>query len=133
MHQTRGADFYASLRTQTALEKAEVAVVLVDAESIAEQDVRIIQHVIDAGRALVIAYNKWDLIDEERRHYLEREIDSTAARIWYGPGSLAAVLTVTTMPRSVMRRKFSSVSASGTSRRQPSSTLPLSPMAINST
>jgi hypothetical protein len=51
VHQTRGADFYASLRTQTALEKAEVAVVLVDAsEPIAEQDVRVIQQVIDAGR-----------------------------------------------------------------------------------
>ena len=62
VHQTRGADFYASLRTQTALEKAEVAVVLVDAEEpIAEQDIRVIQQVVDAGRALVIAYNKWDL------------------------------------------------------------------------
>ena len=50
VHQTRGADFYASLRTQTALEKAEVAVVLVDAsDRIAEQDIRVIQQVIDAG------------------------------------------------------------------------------------
>ena len=31
--------------------------------------------VIEAGRALVIAYNKWDLVDEERQRYLEREID----------------------------------------------------------
>src|SRR3712207_545738 len=71
VHQTHGADFYASLRTQTALEKAEVAVVLIDAEqSIAEQDIRVVQQVIDAGRALVVAYNKWDLLDEERRYYL---------------------------------------------------------------
>lgn len=76
VHQTRGADFYASLRTQTALEKAEVAVVLIDAgESIAEQDVRVVQQVIDAGRALVLAYNKWDTLDEERRYYLEKEIE----------------------------------------------------------
>ncbi|MDQ3382813.1 MAG: ribosome biogenesis GTPase Der, partial [Actinomycetota bacterium] len=61
VHQAKGADFYASLRTRTALEKAEVAVVLLDAgEPIAEQDVRVIQQVIDAGRALVVAYNKWD-------------------------------------------------------------------------
>ena len=52
VHQTRGADFYASLRTQTALEKAEVAVVLIDAEQpIAEQDIRVVQQVVDAGRA----------------------------------------------------------------------------------
>src|SRR5690606_10216506 len=65
VHQTRGADFYASLRTQTALEKAEVAVVLIDASvPITEQDIRVVQQVVDSGRALVIAYNKWDLTDE---------------------------------------------------------------------
>ncbi|MBK9475871.1 MAG: ribosome biogenesis GTPase Der [Tetrasphaera sp.] len=86
VHQTRGADFYASLRTQTALEKAEVAVVLVDAaEPLSEQDVRVIQQVVDAGRALVIAYNKWDLTDEERRHYLEREIERDLVQIPWAP------------------------------------------------
>ena len=86
VHQTRGADFYASLRTQTALEKAEVAVVLIDAgESIAEQDIRVVQQVIDAGRALVIAYNKWDTTDEERRYYLEREIDRELVQIPWAP------------------------------------------------
>src|SRR6202035_2679551 len=50
--------------------------VLVDAsEPLTEQDLRIVSMVIEAGRALVIAYNKWDLVDEERQHYLEREID----------------------------------------------------------
>jgi GTP-binding protein len=74
------------LRTQTALEKAEVAVVLVDAsEVLAEQDVRVIQHVVDAGRALVIAYNKWDLTDEERRHFLEREIERDLVQIQWAP------------------------------------------------
>ncbi len=86
VHQTRGADFYASLRTQTALEKAEVAVVLVDASDVlAEQDVRVIQQVVDAGRALVIAYNKWDLTDEERRHFLEREIERDLVQIQWAP------------------------------------------------
>jgi GTP-binding protein len=74
--ENQGADFYATLRTQSALDRSEVAVVLVDAgDSLAEQDLRIISMVIEAGRALVIAYNKWDLVDEERRAYLEREID----------------------------------------------------------
>ncbi|MBX6769192.1 MAG: ribosome biogenesis GTPase Der, partial [Actinomadura rubrobrunea] len=74
--ENQGADFYATLRTQSALERAEVAVVLIDAsEPLADQDLRIISMVIEAGRALVIAYNKWDLLDEERRYYLEREID----------------------------------------------------------
>jgi GTP-binding protein len=86
VHQTRGADFYASLRTQTALEKAEVAVVLIDAsQPIAEQDIRVIQQVIDAGRALVIAYNKWDTLDEERRYYLEREIEKELVQVPWAP------------------------------------------------
>ncbi|MEN9714944.1 MAG: hypothetical protein RJA35_411, partial [Actinomycetota bacterium] len=70
----QGADFYASLRTAAALERAEVAVVLLDVtESISEQDIRIIDMVLESGRALVLAFNKWDQLDDERRHYLERE------------------------------------------------------------
>jgi len=76
MRETQGADYFAALRTARALERAEVAVVLIDAsEPLAEQDLRIVSMVIEAGRALVIAYNKWDLVDEDRRHFLDREID----------------------------------------------------------
>ena len=74
--ESQGADFYATLRTQSALDRSEVAVVLVDAsEPLAEQDLRIISMVIESGRSLVLAFNKWDLVDEERRHFLDREID----------------------------------------------------------
>jgi GTP-binding protein len=76
MRETQGADYFAALRTERALERAEVAVVLVDAsEPLTEQDLRIISMVIDAGRALVVAYNKWDLVDADRRESLDREID----------------------------------------------------------
>ena len=83
---TRGVDFYASLRTQTVIEKVEVAIVLIDAEdNIAEQDVRVVQQVVDAGRALVLAFNKWDLLDEERRQYLEREIERDLTQVAWAP------------------------------------------------
>ncbi len=86
VHQTRGADFYASLRTQAALEKAELALVLVDAsETITEQDTRVISMAVEAGRAVVIAYNKWDLLDEERRRYLEREIEQDLVQVRWAP------------------------------------------------
>jgi GTP-binding protein len=86
VHQTKGADFYASLRTQAAIEKAEVAVVLLDAsETLTEQDTRVISQVVDSGRALVIAYNKWDLMDEDRRHYLEREIERELVQVQWAP------------------------------------------------
>src|SRR5215510_9289209 len=81
-----GHEYYASLRTSTAIDRAEVAVLVLDADqSISEQDVRILQTVKDAGRALVIALNKWDLVDEERRHYLEREIERELVQVQWAP------------------------------------------------
>ncbi|WP_030907864.1 ribosome biogenesis GTPase Der [Streptomyces sp. NRRL F-5126] len=86
VHMQEGADYYASLRTAAAVEKAEVAVVLIDTgESITVQDQRILTMAVDAGRALVIAYNKWDTLDEERRYYLEREIDSELGQVSWAP------------------------------------------------
>ncbi len=77
-----GAEFYASLRTRSAIEAAEVAVLLIDAhEPISEQDLRVLGMVADAGRALVLAFNKWDLVDEDRRLVLDREIDRDLARV----------------------------------------------------
>ena len=81
-----GNEYYASLRTAAALERSEVAIVVIDArEVLAEQDQRIISMVVDAGRALVLAFNKWDLVDEERRRYLDREIDRDLVRVTWAP------------------------------------------------
>ena len=75
-NQDSGTDYYASLRTATALERCEVAVVVLDAsEPITEQDLRVITMVEEAGKAMVIVMNKWDLVDEDRRDQLDREID----------------------------------------------------------
>ena len=81
-----GHEYYASLRTGAAVERAEVCVVVVDSsESLSEQDQRIITSVAEAGRALVIAFNKWDLVDEERRRYLDREIEQELVRVQWAP------------------------------------------------
>ncbi|MDF1606546.1 ribosome biogenesis GTPase Der [Nocardioides sp. YIM 152315] len=81
-----GHEYYASLRTSTAIDRAEVAVLVLDADqSISEQDVRILQTVRETGRALVIAFNKWDLVDEERRYYLEREIERELVQVQWAP------------------------------------------------
>jgi GTP-binding protein len=81
-----GAEYYASLRTASAIEAAEVAVVLLDAsEPISEQDQRVIGTVVEAGRALVLAFNKWDLVDGERRERLDKEIDRELQRVRWAP------------------------------------------------
>jgi GTP-binding protein len=82
VNQAYGHEYYASLRTRGAIEAAEVVVLLLDAsEPITEQDLRVISMVADAGRALVIAFNKWDLVDEDRRYDLDKEIDRELSKI----------------------------------------------------
>jgi GTP-binding protein len=86
VHQASGMEYYASLRTAAAIEAAEVAVVLLDAsDRISEQDQRVIAEVVDAGRALVLAFNKWDLLDEDRRDLLEKEVARDLARVAWAP------------------------------------------------
>jgi GTP-binding protein len=78
-----GTEYYASLRTKAAIDAAEVAIVLLDAsEPLAEQDLRVITMVVEAGRALVLAFNKWDLVDEDRRLQLDRELDRDLRLTW---------------------------------------------------
>jgi GTP-binding protein len=80
-HQASGTDYYASLRTQIALERAELALVIFDASNIlTEQDIRIVSMADEAGKALVIVMNKWDLVDEERQLTLDKEIDRQLER-----------------------------------------------------
>ena len=86
VHLAQGADFYASLRTAAALERAEVAAVLLDVTTpVSEADIRIIDMVLESGRALVLAFNKWDMLEDERRRYLEREIEQDLAHVDWAP------------------------------------------------
>ena len=75
-NQASGSDYYSILRTQVALERAEVVALVLDAsEPMTEQDLKIISMVEDAGKALVLVMNKWDLVDEDRRLQLDKELD----------------------------------------------------------
>jgi GTP-binding protein len=86
VREASGAEYYSSLRTEQALEDAEVAMVLLDAgEPLTEQDQRILSMAADAGRALVLAFNKWDLVDEARRYDLDHEIERDLGRYAWAP------------------------------------------------
>ncbi|BEP15962.1 ribosome biogenesis GTPase Der [Acidothermaceae bacterium B102] len=86
VRQASGAEYYASLRTSAALDAAEVAVVLLDAsEPLTDQDMRVITMANEAGRALVLAFNKWDLVDEDRRLTLETEVERELAPWAWAP------------------------------------------------
>lgn len=89
-----GHEFYASLRTQAAIERAEVCVAVIDAsQPVTEQDLRILTNVEETGRGLVIAFNKWDLTDDERRRYLDREIERDLVGFTWAPKVNISALT----------------------------------------
>ncbi len=94
VREASGQEFYASLRTTSAVERAEVAVVVIDGSApLTEQDQRIVSSVETSGRAVVIAFNKWDLVDEERRRYLDREIERDLVRVQWAPRVNVTALT----------------------------------------
>lgn len=84
--QASGHEFYASVRTHGAIDAAEVVMVLIDgSQPLTEQDQRVLTMVIEAGRALVLVFNKWDLVDEDRRYELDREIERQLAQVQWAP------------------------------------------------
>jgi GTP-binding protein len=91
-NQASGTDYYATLRTQTALERSECVALVLDASvPISEQDLRIISMVEDSGKAMVLVLNKWDLVDEDRRDQLEKELDRHLGHIeWVQRVNVAA-------------------------------------------
>ncbi|MGH2795266.1 MAG: ribosome biogenesis GTPase Der [Actinomycetota bacterium] len=75
VRRSTGPEYYGLVRSLRAIDEAEVAVIVVDAgEGPTEQDQKIAQRVAEAGRAAVVVLNKWDLVEEERQKWLEREV-----------------------------------------------------------
>lgn len=67
---------FSVIKTLQAIEQADVIIFVIDArEGIAEQDMRLLDFVIDAGRAFVIAINKWDGLTEEQRQAIRSDIE----------------------------------------------------------
>jgi small GTP-binding protein len=66
---------FSVIKAMQAIEAANVAVLVLDAQQdIADQDATIAGFALEAGRALVVAVNKWDGISEERREQVKRDI-----------------------------------------------------------
>ena len=67
---------FSVVKTMQAIEDANVAILVVDAqEGITEQDAHVAAYILDAGRALVVAVNKWDGLPEDEREFIKKEID----------------------------------------------------------
>lgn len=71
---------FSVIKTMQAIEDANVAVLVVDAQDgITEQDAHIASYILDAGRALVVAINKWDGLKQDERDWIKQEVDRKLA------------------------------------------------------
>ena len=63
---------YSIIRTVTAVDRADVVVVVIDAtEGVTEQDAKIAGIAHERGKGIIIAVNKWDAVREKRQDYLQ--------------------------------------------------------------
>jgi GTP-binding protein len=77
---------FSVVKTLQAIADANVVVLLVDAtQGVSEQDAHIAGYVLDAGRAVVIAVNKWDATDAYQRQMLQRSIETRLAFLKFAP------------------------------------------------
>lgn len=91
---TEDADFYAVIRAREALERADVAILMIDAtEGVTHQDQRIASEIVDAGVGLVILLNKWDVIDEEQREITERSLPDRFSFVGWAPALRISAIT----------------------------------------
>lgn len=85
---------FAVIKTLQAVEQANVAVLMLDAsQDIADQDAHIAGFCIEAGRALVVAVNKWDALDDYRRQRVKREVARKLAFLDFAPIHYVAAMS----------------------------------------
>jgi GTP-binding protein len=91
-----GIEFYSSLRTRRAIDEADICVLLIDAvEGLHNQDLKIAALAWDAGRALILVVNKWDLAEKETNTAVkfQREAEEKAPFLRFVPFLFTSALT----------------------------------------
>jgi GTPase len=87
-------ELYSVDRTRAAIERADLVLFVIDAsEPLGEQDQRLAALLRDAGRGVVLVCNKWDEVDEDRRHDLEKELDRLLSFASWAPRVNVSALT----------------------------------------
>jgi GTP-binding protein len=77
---------FSVVKTLQAIESAHVVLLLLDAtQGVTDQDAHIAGYILESGRAVVIAVNKWDAVDDYQREQLQRQIESRLAFLKFAP------------------------------------------------
>ncbi|MFO7768157.1 MAG: ribosome biogenesis GTPase Der [bacterium] len=109
-------EYYSALRAIQSLERCDAAILMLDAvEGSAHQDARLLERVLERGKAVVIAVNKWDLVEKETGTAREFEQDLRDAFPFapFVPIVFMSALTGQRVPRTLML-----ASEAGESRRR---------------
>ncbi|HEX6590260.1 MAG TPA: ribosome biogenesis GTPase Der [Longimicrobiales bacterium] len=90
-------EFYSVLRTERAIERANICVLLIDAtEDVTVQDLKVAEKAWDLGRGLIIVVNKWDLVENKETNStvdFERKIHERAPQLRWVPVLFTSALT----------------------------------------
>jgi GTP-binding protein len=77
---------FSVVKTLQAIESANVVLLLLDAtQGVTDQDAHIAGYILESGRAVVLAVNKWDAVDGYEREQLQRQIESRLAFLKFAP------------------------------------------------
>ncbi len=81
-----GSEYYSLVRSLAAIDRADVALLVVDAaDGVTHQEQRLAERIDAAGSPIVIVLNKWDLLDTERRLELAAEVEDRLGFVSYAP------------------------------------------------
>jgi GTPase len=77
---------FSVVKTLQAIESANVVLLLLDAtQGVTDQDAHIAGYILESGRAVVLAINKWDAVDEYEREQVHRQIETRLAFLKFAP------------------------------------------------
>jgi GTP-binding protein len=85
-------EYYAKLRSEEALLKADVAILVVDPYELGDHELRIANLALEAGRPVVIAINKWDLVPDKALKEVEQDLELKLAHLYFAPKVFTSAL-----------------------------------------
>jgi GTPase len=89
-----GTEYYSFVRALKAIDRADVALLVIDStEGVTHQDQRLAERIDAAGCPIVVVMNKWELLDEERRHEVAYEIGTRLRFLGESPVMRISALT----------------------------------------
>jgi len=91
---------FSVIKTLQAIGEANVVILVLDArQEVSDQDVDLAGYILEQGRSLVLAINKWDGLDESRRDWIKRELDRKLTFLSFAPPHFISALARTGVER----------------------------------